>query len=112
MLALSGHCDGKVPIPGEVYGRGEPMDGSWVCALNGVTHGEDLTRCAAGLYFRPGVAGRRIAKPPKHGGGDESYGSKLTAFDSGCFACMLGGADKRTLCLIANEGNEPASNPP
>lgn len=29
--------------------------------------------------------------------------------DRGCFACMLGGADKRTLFLMANEWNGPAS---
>ena len=29
--------------------------------------------------------------------------------DRGCFACMLGGADRRTLFLIANEWNGPAS---
>jgi sugar lactone lactonase YvrE len=29
--------------------------------------------------------------------------------DRGCFACMLGGADKRTLFLMANDWNGPAS---
>jgi len=29
--------------------------------------------------------------------------------DRGCFACMLGGADKRTLLLMANDWNGPAS---
>jgi sugar lactone lactonase YvrE len=29
--------------------------------------------------------------------------------DRGCFACMLGGADRRTLFLITNEWNGPAS---
>ncbi len=29
--------------------------------------------------------------------------------DRGCFACMLGGADKRTLFLIANQWNGPAN---
>ena len=29
--------------------------------------------------------------------------------DRGCFACMLGGADRRTLFLTANEWRGPAS---
>jgi sugar lactone lactonase YvrE len=29
--------------------------------------------------------------------------------DRGCFACMLGGADKQTLFLIANEWGGPES---
>jgi sugar lactone lactonase YvrE len=28
-------------------------------------------------------------------------------FDRGCFACMLGGADRQTLFLIANEWGGP-----
>jgi sugar lactone lactonase YvrE len=28
--------------------------------------------------------------------------------DRGCFACMLGGADRTTLCLMANEWRGPA----
>jgi sugar lactone lactonase YvrE len=36
-------------------------------------------------------------------------GEVLTSIslDCGCFACMLGGADKKTLCLMANEWRGP-----